>query len=133
MVERAERSEKYEEIAGEVLQEHEELRWIGTAGIRIGFMESDRRKTGHGRKVLGERIRVKDLYKCFIPYDFLIVVYDQNVHGMSREQLKILIHHELLHVGMSEDGQEVRYIVNPHDVEDFREILDRYGMDWARH
>ena len=51
---------------------------------------------------------------------------------MSDEQMEILLYHELLHVGMDDTGEEVKYIVNPHDVEDFRAVIDRYGIDWAK-
>jgi hypothetical protein len=33
---------------------------------------------------------------------------------------------------MDDTGEEVKYIVNPHDVEDFRAVIDRYGIDWAK-
>ena len=38
---------------------------------------------------------------------------------------------ELLHVGIDadENGGE-RYSVRPHDLEDFRECVDRWGVDW---
>ena len=58
--------------------------------------------------------------------------YCPNVSGMSDEQMEILLYHELLHVGMDDTGEEVKYIVNPHDVEDFRAVIDRYGIDWAK-
>ena len=132
MVETAEQSKRFAILAQEVIREHPDLQWIPDAGISIGYVESDRPKKKNGREVFGECIKVKDLYKCYIPHDFLIVVYVANVSGMSREKLKILLYHELLHVGMTANGEEVKYIVNPHDVEDFRTIIDRYGIDWAK-
>lgn len=40
--------------------------------------------------------------------------------------------HELLHVGIGvgRDGREA-YSVLPHDLQDFRLIVGRYGTDWA--
>lgn len=133
MIETAEISKEYMELACEVMQEQEELQWIPKAGIKVGFLKSDRAKKKSGKLVLGECIKVKDLYRCFIPHDFLIVVYAPNVAGMNRNQLKILLHHEFLHIGMDDSGEEARYIINPHDIEEFREIIDRYGIDWAVH
>jgi len=132
MVETVELSEYFSTLAHLVMMEHEDLHWIRSANVSIGFVESDRPKKSGGRLCLGECVKVKELYKPYCPHDFLVVVYSPNVQGMSEEQLKILLYHELLHVGMSEDGEEVKYIVNPHDVEDFRKIIDRYGIDWAR-
>ena len=42
---------------------------------------------------------------------------------------KGMLQHELLHIGQSEKGT---FIVKPHDVEDFREIIDEYGLDWSQ-
>ena len=55
-----------------------------------------------------------------------------NVEGFTEEQKKILMHHELLHVGIqfNEDGSET-YSVRPHDYEDFKEIIDRFGTEWS--
>lgn len=132
MIETAWQSKEIAGMAHRVMNERPDLRWILAAGISIGFLESDRRKKKNGRECLAECIKVKDLYKAYIPHDFLIVVYKHNVAGMDDRQMEILLYHELLHVGMDDTGEEVKYIVNPHDVEDFRAVIDRYGIDWAK-
>lgn len=132
MIETAWQSEEIADIANRVMNERSDLRWILDAGISIGFLESDKSKKKNGKLCLAECIKVRDLYKVYIPHDFLIVVYCPNVSGMSDSQMEILLYHELLHVGMDDTGEEVKYIVNPHDVEDFRAIIDRYGIDWAK-
>lgn len=132
MIETAWQSEEISDIANRVMNERSDLRWILDAGISIGFLESDRNKKKDGKLCLAECIKVRDLYKVYIPHDFLIVVYCPNVSGMSDSQMEILLYHELLHVGMDDTGEEVRYIVNPHDVEDFHAVIDRYGIDWAK-
>ncbi|MBP3880035.1 MAG: hypothetical protein J6D46_06940 [Lachnospiraceae bacterium] len=132
MIETAWQSEEIAHMAYKVIENRPDLRWIPAAGISIGFLESDRRKKKNGRDCLAECIKVKDLYKVYIPHDFLIVVYKPNVSGLSGHQMEILLYHELLHLGMDDTGEEVRYIVNPHDVEDFRAVIDRYGIDWAK-
>lgn len=131
-MEQAYQSKEYAELAEQVITEHEDLHWIREAGIGIGYLSSDKEKKSKGRVTFGECIKVKDLYKAYIPHDFVIVIYEPNAAELSAEQLKILLYHELLHVGMNDSGTETRYVVNPHDVEDFRAVLDRYGMDWAR-
>lgn len=133
MVETVEQSELFANMAYRVMEEHEDLSWIPAAGISIGFLESDREKKKSGKLCLAECIKVKELYKAYIPHDFLIVVYRPNVEGMSDRQMEVLLYHELLHIGMTDNGEEVKYIVNPHDVEEFRTIIDRYGIDWAKH
>ena len=47
------------------------------------------------------------------------------------EQLEILLLHELLHIGIQWDGNEETYSIIPHDVEDFRAIIERYGIGWS--
>ena len=77
---------------------------------------------------------IRKKYKWGIPCDFTITVFEPNVEGMTDEQMRILIFHELLHVGITfnSDGTESYFIV-PHDLEDFKLIVDRYGTDWSKH
>lgn len=126
-----EQSDEYAALAAEVIEAHGDLHWIRDQ-VSIGYLTSDQEKKKTGGEVLGECILVKELYRIFCPYDFLIVIYEANTAGMSQEQLKILLYHELLHVGMKESEEEPEYVVNPHDVEDFRIVLESYGLDWAR-
>lgn len=133
MKETAEVSIRYADLAEKVIAEHHDLQWIPKIGVKVGFLESDRQKRKSRRLVFGECIPVKDLYRCFIPYDFLIVIYAPNVIGMTKEQMKILLYHEMLHIGISDDGEDLKYVMNPHDVEEFRTIIDKYGIDWAMH
>jgi hypothetical protein len=46
--------------------------------------------------------------------------------------IRRIILHELLHVGIDvgNDGEE-KYSVKPHDFEDFRLLVERWGVDWA--
>lgn len=118
----------------EIIAIHEdEFGWIHEQGVAICAMESDKaKKKSGGRAVLGECFRVKPLYVYFCPYDFLIVIYSQNVHGLTEDQLRILMYHELLHVGMKETKGGPPYFIRPHDMEDFRTIVDCNGLDWAK-
>lgn len=131
MRENVEMSDLYTRLAENVIREHPDLQWIGKADIAVGFMASDKPKKSNGRLVMGECIRVKDLYRSFCPFDFLIVIYEQNTEYLTDEQMKILLYHELLHVGIDESGEEPKYVVRPHDIEDFRSVIARYGLDWA--
>lgn len=123
-------SEEYEQMADEVIEEHEDLYWIRKANARIGYVSSMIEKQSNGRYVYGECMKVKEIYQLYAPYDFLIVLYEPNISHLDREQLKILLYHELLHVGISFDGAEFK--IRPHDVEDFRTVLEQYGLDWAK-
>ena len=81
--------------------------------------------------VHGQCEKVPDKYKWAVPCDFTITVFEPNVEKFTDEQLYILLFHELLHVGIELDGNEEKYFVKPHDIEDFKLIMNRFGMDWS--
>lgn len=128
MVEHFEKSDDMEQLADEVIAEHEELQWIENTGMRIGFVSSDKQKKSKDREVYGECMKVKEIYQLYTPYDFLIIFYGPNIEGLDYDQLKILMFHELLHVGVDSDGEPK---IVPHDIEDFSLILERYGLGWG--
>jgi dephospho-CoA kinase len=123
-------STEYRELAEEVISEREELAWL--ENVRIQYLTSQDNKTHNDKSVCGECIKVEDIYKTFIPFDFLIVVYIPNVSKMTRSQRKMLMHHELLHIGFNNTKEGKVFKVVPHDIEDFRAIIEKYGLDWAR-
>jgi len=69
---------------------------------------------------------VSEKLKAFIPYDFIITFYWPNCETLSPEKLERLMYHELRHVGFA-DG---KMFIVPHDIEDFRSIIDTWGFDW---
>ena len=124
-------SREYECLAEKVIDEHPDIQWIRKAGVSIGYLESDKAKTSAAGKVCGECFLVKDLYSCYCPHDFLIVIYLPNIARFTEEQMKILLYHELLHVDMHEKNGIPKYRVSPHDVQDFEKVIRRYGTRWA--
>lgn len=98
------------------------------AGISVGFISSMKEKK-HGRTklVLGECKKVTDLEKLYCPHDFLIIIYDRNCEGLTDDQMKILLWHELEHIGIDENGE---FFVKPHDVEEFDNIINAHGLHW---
>lgn len=124
-------SEEYSEIAAKLIQEEILLTDIRHSEATIIYLSSDKEKKSKGKAVCGECEKIPDKYKWAIPADFTITIYEPNVAAFTEDQLKILIFHELLHVGIEVkgDGSEA-YSIRPHDIEDFRTIIDRYGLDW---
>ena len=125
-------SPEYAELAAEVIGSIPALQFIEGSGATIVYLASDSPKRSRGRAVCAECELVPSKHQWAIPADFAIVVYEPNCQGMTDAQMRALMHHELLHVGIerTEDGGE-RYRIRPHDLEDFHEIIDRYGPDWA--
>jgi predicted metal-dependent hydrolase len=126
-------NEYYAEIGNDLIQMEDALVDILNSQVTIIYLSSEHRKISSGKKILGQCEKVADKYKWGIPCDFTITVFEPNVEGMSEEQLRMLIFHELLHVGIeyNADGTET-YSIKPHDLEDFKLIIDRFGTDWSK-
>lgn len=121
-----EMNELYQQIAQELINERPELKSIKNADVTIICLSSDCEKKSNKKVVFGQCEKIADKYKWGIPCDFTITIFEPNVVGFTEEQLKILIFHELLHVGIDGD----RFFINPHDLEDFKVIIDNYGVNW---
>ena len=123
-------SQNYEELAHAVIDALPELWFIRDAEIRIGFLKSWKEKKTGRRLVYGECIRPTELYQDLRGYDFLIVIYESNAAALTLNQKKILMWHELLHVGVDDESGEPKYVINPHDREEFDSIISRAGLRW---
>lgn len=125
--------EEYAEMAAKIIEEEPSLTDIANSHATIVYLGSDNPKTAKGKAVCGECEKVQDKNKWAIPADFTITVFEPNTVDFTEEQMRILLFHELLHVGIefTEDGQE-KYSIKPHDYEDFKEITDRYGTEWSQ-
>lgn len=123
--------DEYAEMAKKIIEEEPLLTDIANSHATIIYLGSDNPKTAKGKTVCGECEKVQDKNKWAIPADFTITVFEPNTAGFTEEQMRILLFHELLHVGIefTEDGQE-KYSIRPHDYEDFKVIIDRYGTEW---
>ena len=104
---------------------------IKNSSVRIAYLSSEQEKKGGGNLVYGQCEKVPEKYKWSIPYDFTITVFQPNVERFTDRQLAILVFHELLHIRVEYDGNEEKYSIRKHDLEDFRLIVDRFGVDWS--
>ena len=95
--------------------------------MTIICLASDQEKKSNGKLIFGQTEKIADKYKWGIPCDFTITIFDPNVAYWTADQMKILMLHELLHVGVDGD----RLYIRPHDLEDFKSIIAEYGVDWA--
>lgn len=121
------KSNELRRLGWKVIRKHEDLHWIKESDIKIGYVVSDKAKKKDDRIIFAECHKVKAIYKAYIDYDFIIVFYEPHTMLMDDKQLEILMYHELLHVGMEDNGT-LKLV--PHDIEDFKCILDEYGLDW---
>lgn len=126
-------NKNYEAIAQDLIEKEPGLAYIKDSRVKITYLESDStKKNGNDRYVLGECEKVQAKNKWAITADFTITVFKNNCVGMTVDQMRVLIFHELLHIGieLGPEGDEI-YSVKKHDLEDFKMIIDRYGTDWA--
>ena len=126
-------NENYQRIAEDLIQNEPELQYIKDSRVRIAYLESDNAKKADTDKlVLGECEKVQAKNKWAINYDFTITLFKKNLVGLSADQIRIVMFHELLHVGIEPgpEGDEI-YSVRKHDLEDFKLIIDKFGTEWA--
>lgn len=124
------RNEEYENIAERLVRTVPELAYLSAAPVTFAVVSSLKEKKQPGGRIFGECRRVSPLYSWTCPFDFFIVIYEPNIAGFTDKQLEILIEHELRHIGIDEDGNEPKFYIVPHDVEEFDSILDKYGAHW---
>lgn len=121
-------SEEYTEIANEILKsaDFEEIRPF----CNFVVLSSEEQKARNHKIVFGECKKVSKEYKWICPYDFMIIIYDQNIAGFTDEQISILIEHELRHMGYDLTKNEPKPYIIPHDVEEFDAIIEKWGVHW---
>ena len=124
-------NKEYAEIGADLIKKEPSLRDVRDSEVTIIYLSSEHEKKENGKVVGAQCEKIPQKYKWAIPCDFTITVFEPNVERFTEEQMRILIFHELLHVGIERDGNEETYRIIPHDVEDFKEILDRYGIGWS--
>lgn len=125
---------QYAAWARRLINEKPDLEYLRGSGVKIAFLSSQQEKTtGHGqRAVLGECVEIKENMQWAAPYDFMVIIYEQNCFSFSEEQTKILLWHELRHIGIDLDSDEPSFYVVPHDYEDFDEIIRQHGLLWDK-
>ena len=116
-------SDKLKALGNEVINTFEEFKHLKELNVK--YLISDKPKKNGNKVVYADCTKVNDKNKAVSGVDFIITFYADSA-GIGEECLKILMRHELMHIGY--DGKK-RYIV-PHDCEDFKAIIRDYGVDW---
>lgn len=95
----------------------------------IGFVFRDEAGASGGKSVLAKTSKVPENIKPHVPaeLDILITIAEDKWCSLSTEQRKALIDHELCHITVGASG----WTTKAHDIEEFGEILQRYGL-WNR-
>lgn len=126
-------NEDYAKIGADLIANEEELEYIKDSDVTIIYLSSELKKVQNGKTIFAQCEKISEKYKWGIPCDFTITVFEPNCEDLTPDQMRILIFHELLHVGIAFNSQgDIVYSIVPHDLEDFKVIIDRYGTDWIR-
>lgn len=116
------------ELANRVMDMHADVAHLKKYGCRIAYMMCSEPKKSASKVVYADCEKVKEKYKALVPYDFIITFYEPQVADLEADQMEILMWHELKHAGF--DGEKCKII--PHDTEDFKDIVRKYGVDWVQ-
>lgn len=131
-MEKREQSPYFESMANVLINNTPELSYIKNSQVKIVYLVSSQAKKSGAKMVHGECEKIPAKYKWAINADFSITLFTPNNVHMTEKQLEILLFHELLHIGIepADDGGE-NYSIVPHDLEDFKKVIDKYGTDWS--
>lgn len=131
-MEKREKSEMFEKMADNLINNTPELAYIKNSQCKIIYLISNQAKKSGAKMIHGECEKVPAKYKWAINADFTITLFSPNNTHMTEKQLEILLFHELLHIGIEQepDGGE-NYSIVPHDLEDFKIVIDKYGTEWS--
>ena len=122
-------SDKLKAIGEKVIKANKRFAHLDTPECRIAYQYSSDAKTSRDRIVYADTEVVKEKLKGLVPYDFIMTFYEPNCQPLSAEKMERLMYHELCHVGFKGLG---KYSIIPHDVEDFRVVIEAWGLDWIK-
>lgn len=114
------------ELGKKVIESHPELEALQYC--RIGYLYADKEKNVKNKTVYADTEKLSDKMKALVPLDFVITFYEPSCRNLTPDRMEILMYHELRHVGY--DATDGTCSILPHDLEDFKDIVDKYGTDW---
>lgn len=115
------------ELGEKVIEERAEFAHLRTDELRIIYLSCEKKRTSRGKNVYADTEKISDKVKAVLPADFIITFYRPCCEGLSEENMEKLMIHEMKHIGY-ESGKPCFLI--PHDVEDFSDMIETYGMKW---
>lgn len=115
-----------EKIANDIIRKHDELRHLTDDALKIIYLRSDENIKNGRKTIFADTEKLNKKHRAMTGAHFVITFYADS-EDLEGDQLEILMYHELRHVGW--DGENAKII--PHDCEDFKSIVQKYGVDWA--
>lgn len=86
------------------------------------------------KTTIAKCIKASNELAFFSDADYLIEVSGEVWDALDDDSRYVLLYHELLHVMpiMDEKTGNFNMQIRDHDVIDFRQVLNKYGMDWDK-
>lgn len=91
---------------------------------KIGFLFRSEAGSSGGRSQIGNVSCVSPKMQAYVDLDFVIWLSKPDWDRMTDLQHHAIIDHELYHIWDTGEG----YKLVSHDIEEFAEVLDRYGL-----
>jgi hypothetical protein len=96
------------------------------AGFRIGVVLQEKIPPTMGRGRLGTATKLPGKMAYLSDWDAIVTLDFKHWRNLTDRDRQRLIHHELEHLTLSDDGSKLR--LRTHDFEDFASIVERYGL-----
>ena len=115
------------DITKELVEKHH---WPRLSEARIGLVMRSEAAASQGREMWAKVSKIDEKTQALMeaagaePVDLLIWIAEDVWMRLGDEQRQALIDHELCHVQLGENG----YKLVGHDFEEFKVILERYGL-----
>ncbi len=119
-------AEDIKELGERIIKAMPELNIIRDYEVKIGYVRSYEAKRDKGKQINADCRKVNGTYTAYLPFDFIVTFYEPNIYYMTENQKKILMLHELKHIGIGDKGLKIE----EHDIEDFKTIMERFGLEW---
>ena len=104
-----------------------EARFEALQKANICYLRCDKAKATNGRTVFADTEKPSDKWRAISGYDFIITFY-ADAEDVSFEAARLLMKHALCHCGYDPETCQRRII--PHDVQDFRALIEENGIDY---
>ena len=125
------RSEKYESIVEELINEDEKLIGLRSEDAKVVCICSDKTKLDENkRRVYADIEKIPPKFQWATDADAMITIYEPNIAWFNEKQRKIVLLRELLKLVVDTIDNVRKVAILDYDLKDFRCIVEKYGANW---
>lgn len=119
-------AEEVEKLAKRLIPKHH----THLVNAKIAYLFKNKEMKSKGKIVVATAKKVSKEMTTLSGYNFLITVAYPTWRDLSDDQKLAIVDHELEHCLVDEDAKtgETKYLIIPHDVEEFSSIIRRHGL-----